>query len=143
MGELGLRSSQCWAAHSHVRYIVHLQRLSHSRWQLPWTIIMAGGRRKGCLTCRKRKIKCDERRPRCLHCETSSRECVGWASEIEFVAQKQESIPISTGRPSHLSYRLKGFRFKDPACTFEKRKRCSNQATGVVIPDTSSASLKD
>lgn len=68
---------------------------------------------------------------------------MGWASEIEFVAQKQESIPISTGRPSHLSYRLKGFRFKDPVCTFEKRKRCSNQATGVVIPDTSSASLKD
>ncbi|KAH5412819.1 hypothetical protein HBI23_158080 [Parastagonospora nodorum] len=30
----------------------------------------------GCLTCRKRRVKCDELRPRCVTCTKSDRECV-------------------------------------------------------------------
>jgi hypothetical protein len=33
----------------------------------------------GCLTCRKRKKKCNEQRPKCLYCVTSQRTCV-WPS---------------------------------------------------------------
>ncbi|WEW60726.1 hypothetical protein PRK78_006213 [Emydomyces testavorans] len=32
----------------------------------------------GCLTCRKRRIKCDERHPVCRNCEKSKRECLGY-----------------------------------------------------------------
>ena len=32
--------------------------------------------RNGCLTCRARRIKCDERRPRCGRCANAQRECV-------------------------------------------------------------------
>ncbi|KAL1957825.1 hypothetical protein VTO42DRAFT_5543 [Malbranchea cinnamomea] len=32
----------------------------------------------GCLTCRKRRIKCDERHPICRNCEKSKRECLGY-----------------------------------------------------------------
>ncbi|KAH8692877.1 hypothetical protein BGW36DRAFT_385395 [Talaromyces proteolyticus] len=32
--------------------------------------------RRGCLTCRQRHVKCDERRPVCLLCTMSHRECI-------------------------------------------------------------------
>ncbi|KAL1870789.1 hypothetical protein VTK73DRAFT_2513 [Phialemonium thermophilum] len=31
--------------------------------------------REGCLTCKRRKVKCDEQRPRCSHCERLNLEC--------------------------------------------------------------------
>ncbi|ODQ80156.1 hypothetical protein BABINDRAFT_161138 [Babjeviella inositovora NRRL Y-12698] len=34
--------------------------------------------RSGCLTCRKRRIKCDERKPFCLNCEKSKKCCSGF-----------------------------------------------------------------
>ncbi|EME50210.1 hypothetical protein DOTSEDRAFT_68927 [Dothistroma septosporum NZE10] len=48
---------------------------------------MSGGRHKkeikrrtktGCLTCRKRRIKCDEGHPTCRNCQKSKRECLGY-----------------------------------------------------------------
>ncbi|KAI0396402.1 hypothetical protein F5Y17DRAFT_119664 [Xylariaceae sp. FL0594] len=32
----------------------------------------------GCLTCRKRRIKCDEQHPTCKNCQKSKRECLGY-----------------------------------------------------------------
>ncbi|KAI5780442.1 hypothetical protein EDC01DRAFT_620471 [Geopyxis carbonaria] len=49
--------------------------------------IMSGGRHKkeikrrtktGCLTCRKRRIKCDEGHPTCKNCQKSKRDCLGY-----------------------------------------------------------------
>ncbi|KAL8733698.1 MAG: hypothetical protein Q9166_001891 [cf. Caloplaca sp. 2 TL-2023] len=49
--------------------------------------MMSGGRHKkeikrrtktGCLTCRKRRIKCDEAHPACRNCQKSKRECLGY-----------------------------------------------------------------
>lgn len=34
--------------------------------------------RTGCLTCRKRRIKCDERKPHCFNCERSKKLCMGY-----------------------------------------------------------------
>ncbi|KGQ92435.1 hypothetical protein MEU_02966 [Candida albicans P37005] len=34
--------------------------------------------RTGCLTCRKRRIKCDERKPTCFNCERSKKSCLGY-----------------------------------------------------------------
>lgn len=34
--------------------------------------------RTGCLTCRKRRIKCDERKPHCFNCERSKKLCLGY-----------------------------------------------------------------
>ncbi|KAJ9143014.1 Transcriptional regulatory protein moc3 [Pleurostoma richardsiae] len=48
---------------------------------------LSGGRHKkeikrrtktGCLTCRKRRIKCDETHPTCNNCKKSKRECLGY-----------------------------------------------------------------
>ncbi|KAK4097407.1 hypothetical protein N658DRAFT_434073 [Parathielavia hyrcaniae] len=50
-------------------------------------IALSGGRHKkeikrrtktGCLTCRKRRIKCDEGKPTCNNCKKSKRECMGY-----------------------------------------------------------------
>ncbi|KAL9009978.1 MAG: hypothetical protein Q9173_005039 [Seirophora scorigena] len=49
--------------------------------------MMSGGRHKkeikrrtktGCLTCRKRRIKCDEHHPHCNNCKKSKRTCAGY-----------------------------------------------------------------
>ncbi|KAE8132976.1 hypothetical protein BDV38DRAFT_196208 [Aspergillus pseudotamarii] len=59
------------------------------RYQLPGdpNKMLSGGRHKkevkrrtktGCLTCRKRRIKCDEGHPVCRNCVKSKRECLGY-----------------------------------------------------------------
>lgn len=43
--------------------------------------------RTGCLTCRKRRIKCDERKPHCFNCERLKKLCLGY-----------EALPSNTKR---------------------------------------------
>ncbi|KMU73737.1 hypothetical protein CISG_03787 [Coccidioides immitis RMSCC 3703] len=38
----------------------------------------------GCLTCRKRRIKCGEEKPRCNNCIKSKRECEGYGQRVVF-----------------------------------------------------------
>ncbi|EFY93488.1 C6 finger domain protein, putative [Metarhizium acridum CQMa 102] len=38
----------------------------------------------GCLTCRKRRIKCDETKPRCKNCIKSKRPCEGYTQRVVF-----------------------------------------------------------
>ncbi|KAK3389398.1 hypothetical protein B0H63DRAFT_98397 [Podospora didyma] len=40
--------------------------------------------RTGCLTCRKRRIKCDEGKPTCKNCLKSKRECEGYHQRLIF-----------------------------------------------------------
>ncbi|RPA99429.1 hypothetical protein L873DRAFT_1906139 [Choiromyces venosus 120613-1] len=42
------------------------------------------GRSKGCNTCRKRKIGCDQRRPECGNCIKSNRICTGYHRTVVF-----------------------------------------------------------
>lgn len=44
----------------------------------------------GCLTCRKRRIKCDEGHPTCRNCQKSKRECLGY--DPIFKSQPQPQI---------------------------------------------------
>ncbi|KAI5468064.1 hypothetical protein BGZ63DRAFT_42574 [Mariannaea sp. PMI_226] len=45
--------------------------------------------REGCLTCKRRKVKCDEQRPRCSHCERLNMECK-WRSQARATAQRRQ-----------------------------------------------------
>ncbi|KAK7206318.1 hypothetical protein BZA70DRAFT_276309 [Myxozyma melibiosi] len=47
----------------------------------------------GCLTCRKRRIKCDERHPMCFNCAKSKRVCLGY--DPVFKAQRGQNSPVS------------------------------------------------
>ncbi|KAF4630573.1 hypothetical protein G7Y89_g7562 [Cudoniella acicularis] len=52
--------------------------------------------RTGCLTCRKRKVKCDEGKPICGRCHRLQRECV-WSDELQIIPQRRyNEEPSST-----------------------------------------------
>ncbi|RMZ92426.1 hypothetical protein DV736_g308, partial [Chaetothyriales sp. CBS 134916] len=53
----------------------------------------------GCLTCRKRRIKCDEGKPECRNCQKSKRHCLGY--DPVFQSQGPHSIlPASSASVS-------------------------------------------
>ncbi|KAF1940502.1 C6 zinc finger domain-containing protein [Clathrospora elynae] len=61
--------------------------------------------RTGCLTCRQRKLKCDEKKPICGQCTKASRECIP-SSGIVFRHQHNASM---NGEDSGDENSLKGF----------------------------------
>ncbi|KAI1438766.1 hypothetical protein GGR50DRAFT_300726 [Xylaria sp. CBS 124048] len=58
----------------------------------------------GCFTCKKRHIKCDERRPSCSHCIKAKTRCTGYPppprakiyEEKRIAPKPQDLIPVST-----------------------------------------------
>jgi len=54
--------------------------------------------RAGCLTCKKRRVKCDQERPACHRCSKASQVCGGCQLELisSALAQVSHSIVIST-----------------------------------------------
>ncbi|KDN37552.1 hypothetical protein RSAG8_10069, partial [Rhizoctonia solani AG-8 WAC10335] len=62
--------------------------------------------RNGCLTCKAKRKKCDEKRPICSRCSKADSDCV-WPSshqtldpQIEFSSDSQETFnTVSSGRP--------------------------------------------
>ncbi|KAJ0414822.1 hypothetical protein BJY00DRAFT_18866 [Aspergillus carlsbadensis] len=56
--------------------------------------------RGGCVQCKQRHVKCDERRPTCLLCSMSNRDC-SFASEAN--ASPQTSSPATPAETSHPS----------------------------------------
>ncbi|KAH7364166.1 hypothetical protein BKA65DRAFT_490606 [Rhexocercosporidium sp. MPI-PUGE-AT-0058] len=51
-------------------------------------MVNVGGRSKGCTTCRKRRVKCDEEHPTCLRCRKSGLECDGPKRATTFIVGK-------------------------------------------------------
>ncbi|EWG41311.1 hypothetical protein FVEG_03449 [Fusarium verticillioides 7600] len=54
--------------------------------------------RNGCIRCKARKVKCDERKPACMRCEDQNYECPGYALNVRW-SQKHQTRP-STGESS-------------------------------------------
>lgn len=57
---------------------------------------------RGCTTCRKRKVKCDEARPDCFVCRRTARKCLGYDIEASGFGFRNEklSIPAKSGHES-------------------------------------------
>lgn len=71
--------------------------------------MLASGRHKkeikrrtktGCLTCRKRRIKCDEQHPVCKNCQKSRRECMGYDPIFKQQQQHPTSIQPAPNHPA-------------------------------------------
>ena len=57
-----------------------------------------GALSKGCGSCKRRKVKCDETRPNCTRCRNAGIECAGFARRLRFVDEKpriRRSIAVS------------------------------------------------
>ncbi|KAI0096881.1 hypothetical protein GGR51DRAFT_566946 [Nemania sp. FL0031] len=76
--------------------------------QAPNSKVTKGRSKTGCITCRKRKKKCDEAKPRCLNCEKNAVVCEGyhektlWKSGREKDEEEQrrkQSLPHITLQP--------------------------------------------
>ncbi|KAL1901685.1 hypothetical protein Cpir12675_000376 [Ceratocystis pirilliformis] len=52
----------------------------------------------GCMTCRKRRIKCDETHPTCNNCKKSKRECLGYDPIFKQQAQGQPAPHLHNGQ---------------------------------------------
>ncbi|RYO45100.1 hypothetical protein AA0116_g13473 [Alternaria tenuissima] len=61
--------------------------------------------RTGCLTCRQRKLKCDEKKPVCRQCAKASRECI---PSLGIVFRHQQNASMN-GEDSTAEKSLKGF----------------------------------
>lgn len=61
--------------------------------------------RTGCLTCRQRKLKCDEKKPLCGQCTKASRECI---PSVGIVFRHQHNASMN-GDESGDENSLKGF----------------------------------
>ncbi|KAL7905937.1 hypothetical protein GGI35DRAFT_459682 [Trichoderma velutinum] len=81
-----------------------------------------GRRSRGCITCRQRKVKCDERLPHCLRCLNSSRECLGYGNPQVFINQVLAATPSTKAEE------------KNPGCSMKVVTKFST--TGVNFPLT-------
>ncbi|CAH0050497.1 unnamed protein product [Clonostachys solani] len=60
--------------------------------------------RNGCVTCRKRHLRCDKTHPKCNNCSKMNRVCEGYAKRISFcdetlsVTQKAQGMPSANPR---------------------------------------------
>ncbi|EXL73306.1 hypothetical protein FOPG_11364 [Fusarium oxysporum f. sp. conglutinans race 2 54008] len=75
----------------------------------------------GCVTCRSRRVKCDEGRPGCSMCSISGLDCGGYSKDIFF----DFDDPSSTGIA----------RFRRPLLTDQERERLSEQIAQDVPPE--------
>ncbi|KAJ5259628.1 hypothetical protein N7478_012609 [Penicillium angulare] len=53
-------------------------------------------RKTGCLTCRSRHVKCDERKPECERCEKANVECAGYAEKRQLKVRYPGQSTAST-----------------------------------------------
>ena len=50
--------------------------------------------RTGCLTCRKRRIKCDETKPTCYNCDRSKKVCLGYENLSQLHSKKKRDSSV-------------------------------------------------
>ncbi|KAL3419045.1 C6 finger domain-containing protein [Phlyctema vagabunda] len=54
-------------------------------------MVRASGPSKGCRTCRRRRVKCDERQPLCARCERGGFDCEGYGRALSFVSENSRA----------------------------------------------------
>lgn len=56
--------------------------------------------RNGCLTCKKKRLKCDETKPNCLNCTKKNIECGGYATKFKWKLFNEERSHTSSSNKS-------------------------------------------
>lgn len=81
----------------------------------------------GCLTCRKRRIKCGEERPVCRNCVKSKRHCEGYSQRVVFKQPTYDYRPVPHGG-AHITF---------PAAPFPGHEPPYNSEYGPPVLDPS------
>ncbi|KAI1375817.1 hypothetical protein F4677DRAFT_101693 [Hypoxylon crocopeplum] len=63
-------------------------------------MVGVAGRSKGCNTCRKRRVKCDEAKPQCYRCIKAGFECLGYERATQWRHTSMASLPTSQWQTS-------------------------------------------
>ena len=71
----------------------------------------------GCLTCRKRRIKCGEERPICKNCFKSKRQCEGYSQRVVF---KQSAFDVRTVPNGGAQITFPAGPIQDPAAAYQE-----------------------
>ncbi|OJJ50233.1 hypothetical protein ASPZODRAFT_22905, partial [Penicilliopsis zonata CBS 506.65] len=96
------------------------------------------GLSKGCQTCRRRSIKCDERRPECSQCVKAGRTCPGaLAGNIFLHAEphnplkyhRLEAVPVLRPQRRHESTHNADCRLSLPSSPHAYPSRCGTVCT--------------
>ncbi|KAI0115424.1 hypothetical protein F4814DRAFT_321991 [Daldinia grandis] len=58
-------------------------------------MVGVAGRSKGCNTCRKRRVKCDEAKPQCYRCIKAGFECLGYQRATQWRHTSLAPVPAS------------------------------------------------
>ncbi|KAJ5081786.1 Protein of unknown function DUF3468 [Penicillium alfredii] len=85
----------------------------------------------GCLTCRKRRIKCGEEKPTCTNCVKSKRDCEGYAPRVVF---KNPMGIIGAYRADHSQ--------NPPMQTAPVRMQMSNDSSSLLPPQQAAAATQ-
>ncbi|KAK0755062.1 hypothetical protein B0T18DRAFT_425345 [Schizothecium vesticola] len=92
--------------------------------------------RSGCITCKIRRVKCDESRPSCTRCLASGRTCDGYASST--TAPQSRRALAHAVRLLHVAgpaSRVLGEPVAaDDAACFDFFRHCTSSMTGSVLP---------
>ncbi|OCK94268.1 uncharacterized protein K441DRAFT_561812 [Cenococcum geophilum 1.58] len=67
-----------------------------------------GRSKTGCITCRRRKKKCDETKPHCVHCQKNNVHCEGYPPKEYWKSGKQRAAEVSFDRPRDLPILIEG-----------------------------------
>jgi hypothetical protein len=90
--------------------------------------------RTGCLTCKNRRVKCDEARPTCLRCRASGKECLGYpalpeANIFEPTSSKRRSSTMAA------SFRNgRAGRDDSPSNNSSTSTATSNSSSSLIFP---------
>ncbi|KAF2101977.1 hypothetical protein NA57DRAFT_33791 [Rhizodiscina lignyota] len=72
---------------------------------------LKGRSKTGCITCRRRKKKCDETKPACLHCQKNNVHCEGYPPKDYWQSGKQRAMKgrrFSIEKPKELPALIEG-----------------------------------
>ncbi|GJN75247.1 hypothetical protein PLICBS_009344 [Purpureocillium lilacinum] len=89
----------------------------------------------GCANCKKRRIKCDERRPSCTQCERSNKLCTGYPppsrSDRPLTDVRIAPKPLATAQPLAVQGHTPGIVFRAPTVLPPRR---ANRRKRPVVP---------
>ncbi|GAB1317051.1 hypothetical protein MFIFM68171_07261 [Madurella fahalii] len=97
----------------------------------------AGGKRSrgGCITCKIRRVKCDETFPACVRCVQTGRTCDGYASSTSHQSRRALADAVRQLRVAGPASRVLGKPVAaDDAACFDFFRHCTSAMTGSVLP---------